>query len=260
MIAARHGHAVRAQQSSWHHRLPATMDAAAAGAGAGGCCWGTKCCMKDQGGATLFKCSACKSDYHHLCAVTGTGGGGNREELGKVTECCNCADGKVLAPLPPRKRGGAAAARGAQEDRATESQQATNPKPTKAARGAARGATQAAGQGDLLSFFRSPPAAAKKKPSSLPKFASKAAAAAAGDDNNKGNKRRSMSAPGVDQQSMQLDKTAMTERLEAYMPTLLALEVIGEQFLHCLFLHCLSPLSLPITALCFVNRSERIER
>ena len=40
--------------------------------------------MKDQGGATLFKCSACKSDYHHLCAVTGTGGGGNREELGKV--------------------------------------------------------------------------------------------------------------------------------------------------------------------------------
>ena len=52
----------------------------------------------------------------------------------------------------------------------------------------------------------------------------------------------------------------MTERLEAYMPTLLALEVIGEQFLHCLFLHCLSPLSLPITALCFVNRSERIER
>ena len=84
--------------------------------------------MKDQGGATLFKCSACKSDYHHLCAVTGTGGGGNREELGKVTECCNCADGKVLAPLPPRKRGGAAAARGAQEDRATESQQATNPK------------------------------------------------------------------------------------------------------------------------------------
>ena len=209
MIAARHGHAVRAQQSSWHHRLPATMDAAAAGAGAGGCCWGTKCCMKDQGGATLFKCSACKSDYHHLCAVTGTGGGGNREELGKVTECCNCADGKVLAPLPPRKRGGAAAARGAQEDRATESQQATNPKPTKAARGAARGATQAAGQGDLLSFFRSPPAAAKKKPSSLPKFASKAAAAAAGDDNNKGNKRRSMSAPGVDQQSMQLDKTEL---------------------------------------------------
>ena len=52
----------------------------------------------------------------------------------------------------------------------------------------------------------------------------------------------------------------MTERLEAYMPTLLALEVIGEQFLHCLFLYCLSPLSLLITALCFVNRSERIER
>ena len=113
-------------------------------------------------------------------------GGGNRENMGKLTECCNCADGNVLAPLPPRKRGGAAATKGAQEDRATESQHATNPKPSKAARGAERGTKKAAGQGDLMSFFRPPTAAAsvaKKKRAPLPNFASKAAAAAAGDNN-----------------------------------------------------------------------------
>ena len=83
----------------------------------------------------------------------GDGGGGNREKLGKVTECCNCANEKVLAPLPPRKCGGTAAAKGAQEDRAADIQVATNPKPRKAARGAARGATQAVGQGHLSSYF-----------------------------------------------------------------------------------------------------------
>ena len=62
---------------------------------AGECCWGSQCkCPSPD--MRLFTCTACRSQYHHLCADTGCP---QREELDKRTECCNCAPAAAAADI-----------------------------------------------------------------------------------------------------------------------------------------------------------------
>ena len=64
---------------------------------AGECCWGSQCkCPSPD--MRMFTCTACRSQYHHLCADAGCP---QREELDKRTECCNCAPADATTFLLP---------------------------------------------------------------------------------------------------------------------------------------------------------------
>lgn len=163
---------------------------------AGECCWGSQCkCPSPD--MRLFTCTACRSQYHHLCADTGCP---QREELDKRTECCNCAPAAAAADIaavvarPARNRVSTAG----NKDRLDAQMEGGDQEQTRVAREAARAQNQGRGQQNLASFFTVPP---NKKAAPLPTSATKAAAAAAGDGNNKGKKRGA--SPVVGQQSMQ---------------------------------------------------------